>query len=293
MVAAGAVDGVMPSDVQLPAGDWATMLDALCDRFPAISRDTWIDRMAGGRVFDADGRTIAASDRFRVGAVVRYYREVPAEVPIPFEAAVVFEDEYLLVVDKPHYLPVLPAGEFVQHTLLARLVSATGNADLVPLHRIDRLTAGLVMFSKRPDSRAAYHDLFRLRRIEKNYEALAPALPDVAFPTERRTRLVPGEPFFCMREGEGEPNSQTRIDVVARDGGDWRYSLQPITGRKHQLRVHLAAIGAPIIGDPLYPVLALPVAGDFSRPMKLLAKSLVFDDPITGKRRVFQSERTL
>lgn len=293
MATSGPVDGVMPSAVQLPAGGWATVLDALCDRFPAIARATWIDRMARGRVLDADDRPIAPSDDFRAGVVVRYYREVPAEVAVPFNATILFEDEHLLIADKPHFLPVLPAGEYVQHTLLARLVLATGNADLVPLHRIDRLTAGLVMFSKRSDSRRAYHDLFRLRRIDKNYEALAPALPDGDFPTERSTRLVRGEPFFRMQEGEGEPNSQTRIDVVARDGDVWRYLLQPFTGRKHQLRVHMAGLGAPIIGDPLYPVLAPLAAGDFSRPMKLLAKSVVFDDPLTGDRREFKSERAL
>ena len=293
MATAGPVDGVMPSAVQLPAGDWATVLDALCDRFPAISRATWIDRMARGRVFDADNRPITPSDDFRAGVVVRYYREVPAEIAVPFDATIVFEDEHLLVADKPHFLPVLPAGEFVQHTLLARLVLATGNADLVPLHRIDRLTAGLVMFSKRTDSRRAYHDLFRKRLIEKNYEALAPALPGGDFPTERRTRLVRGEPFFRMQEGEGEANSQTRIDVIARAGDAWRYCLQPVTGRKHQLRVHMAAIGAPIIGDPLYPVLAPRATDDFSRPMKLLAKSLVFDDPLSGMRRIFTSNQTL
>lgn len=289
MATVGPIDGVMPSAVQLPAGEWATILDALCDRFPAISRDMWVDRMARGRVLDADDRPIAPSDRFRAGVVIRYFREVPAEIAVPFDATIVFEDDDLLVADKPHFLPVIPAGEFVQHTLLARLVAATGNADLAPLHRIDRLTAGLVMFSKRIATRRAYHDLFRLRRIGKSYEALAPALPGLAFPSERRTRLVPGEPFFRMQEGEGEPNSQTRIAVVSRDGETWRYLLQPVTGRKHQLRVHMAALGAPINGDPLYPVLAPHAAGDFSRPMKLLAKSLAFEDPLTGERRVFES----
>jgi tRNA pseudouridine32 synthase / 23S rRNA pseudouridine746 synthase len=269
------------------------VLDALSAHFPLIPRATWFERMTRGLVTDADGTPIDADRLYRVGVVVRYFRDVPDEAEIPFAEHIVSEDDDLLVADKPHFLPVVPAGGFVEHTLLARLVRRTGNAELVPLHRIDRLTAGLVMFSKRPDTRRAYQDLFRLRRIEKRYEALAPPLPDLVFPLERRTRLVAGEPFFRMKEVDGEPNSFTVIDVIERGEAVWRYSLRPVTGKKHQLRVHMAALSASIISDPLYPVLALHETDDYSRPLKLLAKSLAFEDPLTGESRIFQSRLEL
>ncbi|MGU5164891.1 pseudouridine synthase, partial [Pseudomonas aeruginosa] len=211
------------STLHLPAGPWSTVLDCLCARFPAIDRDTWLARMQRGRVLDAEGRALGPQAAYREGLRVHYFRELPVEAPIPFEARILYRDEHLLVADKPHFLPVMPAGGYVEQTLLARLARSTGNRDLVPLHRIDRHTAGLVLFSTNPGSRGRYQALFRERRIDKCYEAIAPALPQLDFPLLRRTRLVPGEPFFRMREGEGEPNSETRIEVVERNGRWWRY----------------------------------------------------------------------
>ena len=283
------VDGLPASTLQLPPGPWPTVLDALCARFPAVSRAQWLDRMARGRVVDADGHAVTAATPYRVGREVHYWREVDDEPPIPFEELVLHVDAHLLVADKPHFLPVAPAGAHVHETLLGRLIRRTGNTGLVPLHRIDRETAGLVLFSTNPATRAAYQALFRERRIDKAYEALAPALPDVGFPATRRSRLVPGEPFFRMREIDGPANSETRIDVVARGERTWRYALVPVTGRKHQLRVHLAAMGAPIVGDPLYPVVRHRAAGDHSAPMQLLAKTLAFVDPLDGMARCFAS----
>ena len=206
------------STLHLPAGPWSTVLDCLCARFPAIDRDTWLARMQRGRVLDAEGRALGPQAAYREGLRVHYFRELPAEAPIPFEARILYRDEHLLVADKPHFLPVMPAGGYVEQTLLARLARSTGNRDLVPLHRIDRHTAGLVLFSTNPGSRGRYQALFRERRIDKYYEAIAPALPRLDFPLLRRTRLVPGESFFRMREGEGEPNSETRIEVAERNG---------------------------------------------------------------------------
>jgi tRNA pseudouridine32 synthase/23S rRNA pseudouridine746 synthase len=200
-------------------------------------------------------------------------------------------DEHLVVADKPHFLPVTPAGGFVAETLLARLVRRLGNPQLAPLHRIDRGTAGLVLFSTNPDSRARYQALFPQRLIHKRYEALAPALPDRVFPLLRSTRLQPGEPFHRMCEVDGPPNSETRIEVLERGDDIWRYALEPVTGRKHQLRVHMAALGAPILNDTLYPSLAAEQAdGNYEKPLKLLARSLSFVDPLTGVERQFESQ---
>lgn len=285
--------GPAPSRLQLPPGDWPNLLDGLCDRFPRISRAQWLDRFARGRVQDAQGRALSPGQPWQVGLELRYYREVEAEREIPFAERIVQLDEHLLVADKPHFLPVVPAGAYVRETLLARLVAATGNRSLVPLHRLDRLTAGLVLFSTRPDSRDAYQRLFRERRIEKEYEALAPALPSLAFPLSRQSRLLPGTPFFRMQEAEGEPNSLTRVEVIDDGGPVWRYRLLPVTGRKHQLRVHMAALGAPIRGDDLYPDCRPQPAGEPSEPLQLLAKRLEFVDPLTGAVRRFSSGREL
>ncbi|WDS37199.1 pseudouridine synthase [Pseudoxanthomonas sp.] len=285
----------LPSRLQLAPGPWATLLEGLCARFPAIPEARWEDRFARGRVQKPDGGVLAAGDPWRVGQDIVYFREVDDEATIPFMEAVLYQDAHLLVADKPHFLPVVPSGRFVRETLLTRLRQRPGCDALVPLHRIDRATAGLVLFSTNPASRAAYQALFREQRIHKRYEALAPAMHGAAFPLEHRSRLVQGEPFFRMQEVMGEPNSLTGIDVLERGEGDWRYALTPVTGRKHQLRVHMAALGVPIRNDPLYPGLGPPAVGseDFAHPLKLLARSLAFTDPLSGAMRHFESGLSL
>lgn len=286
-------DHITASRLQLPPGPWLTLLDGLCARFPQIACEVWLDRFARGRVQDAAGGVLAVDAPYRVGMQVRYFREVEDEPRIPFEAQILFADADLVVADKPHFLPVMPAGRFVAETLLSRLQSQLGNPDLVPLHRIDRETAGLVLFSARPDTRATYQALFRERDIEKQYEAVAPPLPSLSMPHVRSSQLRAGEPFFRMCEADGPPNSRSRIDVIERRAHAWRYALQPISGRKHQLRVHMAALGAPIVNDSLYPELHPRAPDDFSGPLLLLAKSLRFADPIDGKLREFESGLTL
>lgn len=276
-----------PSRLQLPPGPWPTLLDGLCARFPAIPRAIWIDRFARGRVQAHDGTPLAPDLPWRTGLDIRYFREVPHEAPIAARERVLHIDAHLLVVDKPHGLPVVPSGGYVRETLLARLVASTGNADLAPLHRLDRDTAGLVLFSTQPATRDAYQSLFREHRIGKHYEAIAPTHPALAFPHVHRSRLVPGEPFFRMRETDGPPNSETHIDVLERGETFARYALAPVTGRKHQLRVHMASLGIPIRNDAWYPDL-VDAAPD-ARPLQLLACALDFTDPLDSRPRQFRS----
>lgn len=286
-----------PSVLHLPAGPWASVLDCLCAHFPAIAPEIWLARMQQGKVLDGQGIPLTAEHPYREGLRVQYFREVLHEPHIPFEAKILYQDEHLVVADKPHFLPVQPAGQYVEQTLLARLTRALGNPHLTPVHRIDRLTAGLVLFSAEPKTRGAYQALFRERAIHKSYEAIAPALPNQTFPLLRKTRLQDSEPFFLMTENpEGNPNSETRIEVLEQREAFWRYALYPISGKRHQLRVHMAALGAGICYDPLYPEL-LPreerEQEDYAKPLKLLAKKLSFQDPVTQETRQFESNLEL
>jgi tRNA pseudouridine32 synthase / 23S rRNA pseudouridine746 synthase len=288
------------STVRLPPGAWDTVLDCLCSHFAAIPRAQWLERMARGRVLDAARQPIGPHHPYRAGLVVHYFREVARERPIAAVERLLHVDEHLVVADKPHFLPVIPAGRFVQETLLTRLVTRLHNPDLVPLHRIDRGTAGLVLFSASRATRGRYQALFRDGRIDKHYEAIAPALPELALPCTRATRLSAGTPFFRMREVDGPPNARTLIevletDVVRRDQATddarpyWRYRLTPFTGKKHQLRVHMAALGAAIVNDPFYPELRAEEDDDVAAPLQLLARSLTFADPLSGAPRSFRS----
>ena len=287
------IEAPTPSTVHLPEGDWNFALDALCACFARIPREQWLDRIGRGRVWDATGAPIDERTPYRPGMRLSYFREVSSEPVIAGQEVVLHADDHLVVVDKPAFLPVTPAGGYVRQTLLARLVERLGNPSLVPLHRLDRDTAGLVLFSAQPATRDAYLSLFRERRIAKRYEAWAPPLADTAFPHVHRSRLVAGEPFFRMREVPGEPNSETAIDVIERDERYWRYALAPYTGRKHQLRVHMASLGAPICNDRLYPHLHARAPDDPARPLQLLACALAFIDPLSGQPREFRTRLSL
>ncbi|ERO64707.1 pseudouridine synthase [Pseudomonas piscis] len=273
----------------LPPGPWATVLDCLCDHFKAISREQWLDRFARGRVLDGQGQPIAVELAYREGLLIHYFREVPNEKVIPVQETVLYADEHLVVADKPHFLPVTPAGEYVEQTLLRRLIRRFDNPHLVPLHRIDRHTAGLVLFSANPGSRSAYQALFPTRQIEKRYEAIAGALPELVFPLLHKSRLVDGEPFFRMQEVPGVSNTETLVEVREKHGDLWRYGLYPVTGKKHQLRVHMSALGAAICNDPFYPQVLKDAEDDPAKPLKLLAQGLRFIDPLTGQEREFES----
>ncbi len=287
------------------------MLECLCAHFSTITPAEWRSRFERGRVLDASHQAIDVDHPYRVGLTVHYFREVDDEPRIAFEHSVLFQDAHLVVADKPHFLPVTPAGRFVRETLLARLVESLDNPDLVPLHRIDRGTAGLVMFSANTATRSCYQALFRTGRVMKIYEAVAAPLPRLTLPHRRESRIVRGEPFFRMREEHGASNATTVVEamelIAPRDSQPRaRYRLRLETGRKHQLRVHMAALGAPIEGDTLYPELdarALPgareagdwraVPDDISRPLLLLARALSFEDPLSGAWRHFESAQRL
>ncbi|MDO9360873.1 MAG: pseudouridine synthase [Polaromonas sp.] len=286
-------DGVSPSCVSLPGGAWPTITDFLVQRFPAIARDVWLARMAGGEVVDEFGEAVHAGRAYKGHMRVYYYRALPAEERIPFEEELLFHDEHLVAVDKPHFLPVTPSGHYLQESLLVRLKNRLGLDGLSPLHRIDRETAGVVLFSVKPQERAAYQDLFRQREVQKQYEAIAPWREDVTFPRISRSRIVEGQPFFRQAEVDGPPNSETHIEVLEVKGLLARYGLNPVTGKKHQLRVHMYALGLPLVNDRMYPPLDPTPDDDYRFPLQLLAQSIAFDDPFTRKRRQFSSKQRL
>ncbi|MFZ6647488.1 pseudouridine synthase [Undibacterium sp. TJN25] len=286
-------DGVAPSYLWLPEGSWPDLLSFLLDRYPDVAEATWLARMAKGEVRNQHGDVLQAGSAFRRGICIYYYRELEDETPIPFEEHILYRDEHLLVVDKPHFLPVIPTGRFLRETLLVRLKQKTGLHELTPIHRLDRETAGVMLLSHNPASRGAYQAMFQHRSIAKTYEALAAHRADLEFPLTRRSRMVEGSHFFVMKEAPGEPNSETHIDVLERRGDISLYTLQPVTGRKHQLRVHMAGLEIPIINDIFYPETLQCKGDDFSAPLKLLARAIAFTDPISAQPREFRSERSL
>ncbi len=290
-----AVDGVGPSSTVLPPGTWPTVLAFLVDKFAAISELEWRERMAQGKVIDASGQAITAEHPYQPLLRIYYYRSVANEPHIPFEAVILFQDEHLIVVDKPHFLPVMPSGGYLQQTVLVRLKRQLGLDALVPIHRIDRDTAGLVMFSVQPSSRGAYSALFRERAVQKTYEAIAPWNPALQLPLTRTSRIEEAGHFMLQQEVNGPPNAVTHVDVteISADGALARYVLRPHTGQRHQLRVHMAALGAPLLGDGLYPTLTPEGQIDYAHPLQLLAKSIDFIDPVTGHTRHFESTLTL
>ena len=287
------LNGVGPSYLWLARGSGGAMIHFLVGQFPAVGEIAWRSRMARGQVVDGAGTRLAPDSVVRSGTRIWYYRELEAETAIPYQERVLFQDAHLVVADKPHFLPMAPAGRFLHETLLVRLKRTLGIDDLVPIHRLDRETAGVVLFSSNIASRGAYQSLFQKRQVSKVYEALAAPLEHLAWPHIHRSLMVEGTPFFRMQEVAGTPNSETSIHMTGMQGPLALYRLQPHTGRKHQLRVHMASLGAPIANDAFYPD-AQPCRGDdFTRPLQLLARSIAFTDPLSGEAREFSSERRL
>lgn len=286
-------DGVSPSCVVLPTHGRGSMLDFLAQRLSVVTRAEWQLRMLVGDVVDERGQAVLPERPFEGGLRLYYYRSLPAEPVLPFSESVLYQDDHLVIADKPHFMPVTPSGRYLHNTLLVRLKRQLGLHELSPLHRIDRDTAGLVMLSVQQSTRGAYQALFRDRAILKHYDAIAPWREGMTFPRDHVSRLEESPQFFRMQEVPGEPNSHTHMQLL-EVAGDWaRYRLSPITGKRHQLRVHMAALGLPLRNDPFYPVVNDPPEGDYSKPLQLLARSLEFVDPVTGVRRMFQSAQSL
>jgi len=273
-----------------------SVLEFLIIKFPNIKPETWEKRVANGEVHWHNGSLITADSPFQARQRVYYYREVNIEPVIPFEEDVIFQDEQILVADKPHFLAVGPTGIYMEECLQNRLRKKTGLKDLQALHRLDRATAGLVLFSVDPATRHLYHKLFSTRKIRKTYQAIARINNNenlLGQAWEIKNRLVRSEPRFLMKIVEGEPNSHSLIRYLAQSNNKVLFELCPITGKTHQLRLHMQALGWPILNDMFYPKLQPRAADNYSMPLQLLAKELRFVDPVTAQLRVFNSCKEL
>jgi tRNA pseudouridine32 synthase / 23S rRNA pseudouridine746 synthase len=245
-------------------------------------------KVFAGEVVDADGVAVDDATVLPTGSSVYLYRELPHEVPVPFDMPVLYHDADIVVVDKPHFLATMPRGQHVAQTALVRLRRELGLPELSPAHRLDRLTAGVLVFTTRRELRGAYQTLFARGLVSKTYLARAAVDPALALPRLVRSRIVKRRGQLQAVCEPGVPNAETLVELLSVDG---LYRLTPRTGRTHQLRVHMASLGIPVTGDPLYPNVVDVPTGDFSAPLQLLAQRIAFDDPVTGLRREFVSRR--
>ncbi len=294
-------EGVSASRVWLPKDEdnaWLTLLDFLEARFPFISQAIIQDRMTRGEIVDDKGNPFHPDTPYQGDAFLFYYRETPDEPKIPFAENILFEDEHIIVVDKPHFLPVTPGGRFVKETLLTRLKARYNNEDISPIHRLDRETAGVMLFTCNKQMRGAYQSLFQQREVQKVYHAIAGINPDLSFPLTHKSHMTKSSAsFFLMQEVVGdcncEPNSETEIKIIKQKQSLALYELKPVTGKQHQLRVHMMSLGIPLLNDPFYPDLLADKGEDYSKPLQLLAKQITFKDPLTKEMRSFISELSL
>ena len=285
----------LPHDKSFVGG---RLIDYLAAHFSHISLASWQRRFDSGLISLERGEPLKHDSPYLAGQTILYYRQVENEPIIPFEPNILHLDEHLLVVDKPHFLPVTPSGRYVSQTLLAKLrnhpdLQQLAVNDISPLHRLDKDTAGVMLLSVNPSSRACYHALFADRHIHKTYHAIAPTRSDLSYPFHIHSRLERGEPFFLTKTAQGEPNAHTMIELIENNGAFSLYRLTPVTGKKHQLRVHMASLGMPLLNDNFYPTVKTQGSSDFTKPLQLLAKSIAFIDPITQQARRFDSQLRL
>lgn len=297
------LDGVKPSYLVLPHDKLfygLPLLHFLCTRFPFVNETNWRKRLNSGFVVGSDGMALNADTPFQPGQTIYYYREISREDEprIPFDEKILHVDEHLIVVDKPHFLPVIPSGRFLRETLLTRLrlhldLQHLNVEHITPIHRLDKDTAGVMLLSHNPASRRDYQTMFQDKTVRKIYEAVAPTRTDLVYPYSVQSRLMRGDQFYLTKEVDGEPNAFTTIELVENRGETSLYRLQPITGKKHQLRVHMMSLGMPLLNNALYPVALAAGDEDYEKPLKLLAKSIEFTDPISGDIRTFESMQKL
>ncbi len=291
------------SEITLPPKDlgWGTVLNFLIEKFHRIDAAIWRQRVAEGKVFWFGGEVIHANTAFLPSRRVCYYREVGAEPLIPFAHQIIYQDDRILVACKPHFLPVTPGGEFVNECLLERVKRDTGLQDVVAVHRLDKETAGLVLFSVNSQSRPLYYQLFADGKVSKDYQAVAKlseTQQQLELPQhwQVKNRLEKSTPAFLMQQVEGEANAFSSLSLVDKRADLGLFELSPHTGKTHQLRLHMLSLGCPILFDKYYPDL-LPKQPaqqlDFSKPLQLLAKHLSFIDPVTGLEHQFKSSRQL
>ncbi|MFD8689609.1 pseudouridine synthase [Streptomyces sp. NPDC059651] len=286
-------DGIDPVRVRLPEDpdrQWPTVRDHLLARFADAIGAARVDAMLAGGRFVSVGGAVTGDEPYAAGRYLWFHRDFAPEEPVPFPVGVVYRDEHLVIADKPHFLATTPRGRHITETAVARLRRELALPLLQPAHRLDRLTAGIVLFVVRPEERGAYQTLFRDRLVRKEYEAVAPYEPRLVLPRTVRSRIVKERGVIAAREEPGEPNSASRIELLEHRGGLGRYRLLPATGRTHQLRVHMNSLGLPIVHDPVYPVVEAEGArDDFAHPLQLLARVLEFTDPVTGEPHRFES----
>jgi tRNA pseudouridine32 synthase/23S rRNA pseudouridine746 synthase len=287
-----------PSKLSLPQINpgISSVLEYLIVKFPNIKPAVWRQRVANGKVHWHDGSLITPDTPFIPQQRVYYYREVGTEPVIPFTEKIIFQDEHILVAYKPHFLAVTPTGIYVKECLQNRLRETTGQQNLQALHRLDRPTAGLVLFSVNPATRHLYHKLFSAHKIHKTYQAITRINSEEDLVGKEwlvKNRIVQSEPRFLMKVVEGDANSHSVIRCLAQSADKALFELNPITGKTHQLRVHMQAIGWPLLNDVFYPTLLPRAPDNHSRPLQLLAKELRFIDPVTQQSRVFSSDMDL
>lgn len=285
--------GIDPVRIRLPAeGPWTTVRDYLIDHLPRVDPRRIEAKLHAGEFVGLHG-PIDETAPFVPEQFIWFHRDLPDETPVPFEIQIVHADERIVVAHKPHFLATIPRGKHVRQTALVRLRERLGLPELSPAHRLDRATAGLVLFVVHRADRGAYQTMFRDRVVDKEYEAVAPYEERLPFPRTVRSRIVKERGTVAAFETPGPPNSESYVELLEHRGGLGRYRLVPHTGRTHQLRLHMHSLGLPILGDPFYPVLTEKPLDDFTDPLQLLARRLRFTDPISGQLRSFESPATL
>lgn len=291
-------DGITASRLYFPKGSWRYLIDFLIERFPHLPVPIIQERLRQGDMVDANGKPYHALSRYTAESWGWYYRKVEDEIKVPFSIDILYQDDVLVAVDKPHFLATTPGGRYLHETVLIRLRKQLNDFSISPIHRLDRDTAGVILLCKQARYRGAYQSLFQSRQVQKTYECIAPFKEDICFPLLRESYIEKSASYFTMQErqplGERVPNSATHIALIKHNKEHGHYVLCPLSGKKHQLRVHMSGLGLAIYNDESYPFL-LPYRdeGNFENPLQLLARSIAFTDPVTKEQRYFESNRQL